>query len=762
MLAAVEVEWPRPTVLIVDDNTRLRERLAVALAEAGFDVLTATNGRDALDAIDKQVPDVIVSDVKMPEVSGHEMLTVIRHDPLLRDIPVIFVSGMGETEDIVAGLWLGADDYVSKPFRMPELEARIWSKLERRPVPSDAGPGRLARIYSEAAFQAEADRELVRALRSGRPSSLAVIQFAELDRVRARLGARLQHALEQQITDLLLTDSRDSDGVGRYGEGRFALLLPEAGGRGVEIRIRRLHRLVVNHTFEVNGERLHLTPISGYAEFGSAATTEEVFRRALIAMDHAADRLDLEPVAYVPAMGDVRATDDDPGSTAHPEAAHPWHEPFRLPLQIALVHIAGVALPFVGFVLLAESGHDITPVTYLLVVATLLLTAILIWAEGFAALRQHEPPEAVGEPPPITAIIAAYLPNEAATIVETVESFLRVEYPGEVQVILAYNTPRNLPVEAILQRIARRDARFQLLRVAASTSKAQNVNAALVETTGEIVGVFDADHHPAPDAFVRAWQWIADGYDVVQGHCAIRNGAESEVARTIAVEFEVMYAVSHPGRARVYDFGIFGGSNGYWRASLLRGTRMHGFMLTEDIDSSLRTVAAGHKILSDPGLLSHELAPVTVRAMWHQRMRWAQGWFQVSRNYLGIGMRSKHLSIRQKLGLVYLLGWREIYPWLSLQMWPIIAFSVWKHGSLRQIDWLVPIFVMTSLLTLSSGPGQVIFAYLLATPEVRQNRRWFWIYLLIGPFYSEFKIIIARVAQIKELMGERQWKVTPR
>jgi cellulose synthase/poly-beta-1,6-N-acetylglucosamine synthase-like glycosyltransferase len=111
---------------------------------------------------------------------------------------------------------------------------------------------------------------------------------------------------------------------------------------------------------------------------------------------------------------------------------------------------------------------------------------------------------------------------------------------------------------------------------------------------------------------------------------------------------------------------------------------MHGFMLTEDIDSSMRVVEAGGKIASDPTLLSRELAPVNLTALWNQRMRWAQGWFQVSRKHVLRGLRSSHLSIRQKAGLFYLLGWREIYPWVSLQMIPIVAFWATRPGGLIQ------------------------------------------------------------------------------
>jgi cellulose synthase/poly-beta-1,6-N-acetylglucosamine synthase-like glycosyltransferase len=311
--------------------------------------------------------------------------------------------------------------------------------------------------------------------------------------------------------------------------------------------------------------------------------------------------------------------------------------------------------------------------------------------------------------------------------------------------------------------MARRDPRILPLKVENSTSKAQNVNAAMSHVTGEFVGMFDADHHPEPGAFRRAWRWLSNGYDVVQGHCVIRNGDASLVARTVAVEFESIYAVSHPGRTAMHGFGVFGGSNGYWRTSLLAQTRMHGSMLTEDIDSTLRVLASGSKIASDPALVSYELAPTNVSSLWKQRARWAQGWFQVSRKHLSLTFRSPHLSARQKSGLAFLLGWREIYPWLSLQMFPVLAYTAYRDGGITQLNWLAPSLILATLFTLAVGPAQTLFAWRLAVPEIRERSSWFWSHLLVSSLvYTEWKNIIARIAQIKELVGESQWNVTPR
>ncbi|GCE04700.1 hypothetical protein KDAU_20290 [Dictyobacter aurantiacus] len=429
-------------------------------------------------------------------------------------------------------------------------------------------------------------------------------------------------------------------------------------------------------------------------------------------------------------------------------------------VKIVFPPLLSLVIPFMIYDLCAQYLFDISHFMYNVVVISLLVTAYFITIEALSALRiEHPKPVETDTYPPASAIVAAYLPNEAETIVETVEHLLRVDYPGQFQLILAYNTPRYIPVEETLREIARRDPRFLLLKVQNSTSKAQNVNRALSEVTGTFVGIFDADHHPALSSFTRAWHWLAQGYDVVQGHCVVRNGDSSWVSRLVAVDFELIYALGHPGRTRMHGFGIFGGANGYWRTELLRKTGMDHSMLTEDIDSSIRALQQGSKIAYDPLLISRELAPETLKALWNQRMRWAQGWFQVTLKHLTLTLRSPHLSLRQKLGIFHLLGWREIYMWLSVQIVPILAFQLLRED----IKWFAPLFVLSSLFTLSIGPLQVLLAYAVAAPDVRQHRRWFIFYALMSMFFfTGFKNHIARIAHLKEALGEREWKVTPR
>lgn len=744
-------------ILVAEPDPHRRERLVTALREAGYRAVDAADGAGALARLDEAVPDLVIAAAELPGVDGLALIERLRATAATRGVPAILLTDDATQAGLVEGFRRGADDRLPGVPDLAELLARTWARLERPPVPRDLLPrdGQLG-VLGEHAFRRPLEREVKRAGRTGRPGCLAYLALAELPRLRERLGEQVEAELAVQVAELITRDGRATDLVAHGRDGRFAVLLPETDADGARYRLGMLAQRVVGHTFVAAGEPLRLTPAIGFAMFAKGTTADRLGVQALLALDPALDQLDLQPVRYDPRAHGLHLTGGAPRWWARL-----WRHA-RVPIQLALAQVIAFVLPFLFYVAMAALGFDVSHVLYLIVAAALLITAYLLWIEGLLALRREDPPAVPDDAyPPASAIVAAYLPNEAATIVETIEAFLRVDYPGPLQVILAYNTPRDLPIEAALREIAGRDPRFLPLRVPGSTSKAQNVNAALAHVAGEFVGVFDADHHPDRQSFARAWRWLAHGHDVVQGHCVVRNGDASWVARLVACEFETIYALNHPGRNRLHNFGIFGGANGYWKTELLRQTRMHRFMLTEDIDSSLRVVEAGYKIVTDPQLLSRELAPVTLRALVQQRLRWSQGWFQVALKYTWRTMRSRRLSVRQKLGFFFLLPWREIYPCLSVQMVPLLAFWAWHYGP-GSIHWFVPLFVLTSLFTASTGPGLALLSLLVAAPEIRRRRGWFLFYLATVFVYGSLKNLVVVIAQLKELMRERQWVVTPR
>ena len=123
------------TVLVVDDEPTLRETLAEALEADGLRVITAADGREALERFRADPPDLVLLDLMLPQVSGIEVCRIMRRESA---VPIIMLTAKDSEIDKVVGLELGADDYVTKPFSLRELLARIRSQLRR--LDGQAGP----------------------------------------------------------------------------------------------------------------------------------------------------------------------------------------------------------------------------------------------------------------------------------------------------------------------------------------------------------------------------------------------------------------------------------------------------------------------------------------------------------------------------------------------------------------------------------------------------------------------------------------------
>jgi DNA-binding response OmpR family regulator len=120
------------TVLIVEDDDELREILQAEFELEGLTALTATNGSEAVTAVRELKPDLILMDLMMPVMDGIEATKIVKGNEETKHIPIIMLTAAGNKEDIVAGLEAGAIDYITKPFFMPELKARLRSVLQHK------------------------------------------------------------------------------------------------------------------------------------------------------------------------------------------------------------------------------------------------------------------------------------------------------------------------------------------------------------------------------------------------------------------------------------------------------------------------------------------------------------------------------------------------------------------------------------------------------------------------------------------------------
>jgi two-component system, OmpR family, alkaline phosphatase synthesis response regulator PhoP len=123
---------PKERILVVDDEEDILELVRFNLAREGYDVVVAASGEKAIDIARKELPHLIVLDLMLPGIDGLEVTRILKNNPETRGIPIVMLTAKGEEPDIVAGLELGADDYVAKPFSPRILLARVRAVLRRK------------------------------------------------------------------------------------------------------------------------------------------------------------------------------------------------------------------------------------------------------------------------------------------------------------------------------------------------------------------------------------------------------------------------------------------------------------------------------------------------------------------------------------------------------------------------------------------------------------------------------------------------------
>lgn len=168
------------SILVVEDEPAIQELLRLSLGEAGFDVHAVADAEGAQAEIRRALPDLVLLDWMLPGQSGLALARTLRADARTRELPIIMLTARGEESEKVRGLATGADDYIVKPFSVPELLARVRALLRR------ANPERVATVLSIGDI--ELDREKKRVSRNGRPVDLGPTEYRLLEFLMERPG----------------------------------------------------------------------------------------------------------------------------------------------------------------------------------------------------------------------------------------------------------------------------------------------------------------------------------------------------------------------------------------------------------------------------------------------------------------------------------------------------------------------------------------------------------------------------------------------
>ncbi|MFO8011094.1 MAG: response regulator transcription factor [Dehalococcoidia bacterium] len=173
------------TILVVDDEPRIIEAVSLNLELEGYDVVSATSGEEALKKLTELIPDLVILDVMMPGMDGFETLQKIRE---VSTVPVVMLTVMGEEDDRVRGLELGADDYMTKPFSPRELATRVKALLRRAQMPT-AAPKSEIRVDSNLLIDFSRRKVMVR----GSEVHLRPTEFRLLYHLVSNAGRVLTH-----------------------------------------------------------------------------------------------------------------------------------------------------------------------------------------------------------------------------------------------------------------------------------------------------------------------------------------------------------------------------------------------------------------------------------------------------------------------------------------------------------------------------------------------------------------------------------------
>ncbi len=217
-------------VLIVDDSPSNLMILGEVLTQE-YEVYVASSGRDALKKAALNMPDIILLDIMMPDIDGYEVCRRLKADEATEKIPVIFITSMNSEEDEVKGLSFGAVDYITKPFRLPIVLARIKTHLELKAktdiLENISSRDGLTGIFNRRRFDEGLTTEWKKAMRQKQPLSLIILDldFFKLynDNYGHLAGDECLKAVAETIS---ATIKRAGDLAARYGGEEFVVLLP--------------------------------------------------------------------------------------------------------------------------------------------------------------------------------------------------------------------------------------------------------------------------------------------------------------------------------------------------------------------------------------------------------------------------------------------------------------------------------------------------------------------------------------------------------
>ncbi len=254
-------------ILIVDD-VKMNRRLIATILKEDYKIILASNGEQALERARKHLPDLILLDIIMPRMTGHQVLKQLKNDPLTQKIPVVFLTALTSESEEEEGLLMGAVDYITKPFRPAIIRARVAIHMQlieqHKQLEILTNQDGLTGIYNRRKFDFSLEREWRRSLRNGTPLSVAMIDVDFFKLYNDNYGHGAGDFVLRTIAGILNKNiNRAADVCARYGGEEFALILPELNAEGLQKVCEKCRQSIVSlqipHDFSHAGKHVTVT-----------------------------------------------------------------------------------------------------------------------------------------------------------------------------------------------------------------------------------------------------------------------------------------------------------------------------------------------------------------------------------------------------------------------------------------------------------------------------------------------------------------------
>lgn len=286
------------TLLVVDDNNDNLKFIGNLLEMEGYDPVLANNGYQALSYIEQEKPHLILLDVMMPEIDGYEVCQALKSNTETKDIPVIFLTAKSEPDDLVKGFEIGAVDYITKPFNICELKARVKNHLDlflTRQKLQQANEqlkqtltqleiagitDQLTGLYNRRYFVDKIEYEIGRSKRNVTTFAIIIGDLDDFKQINDMYGHLAGDYVLIEVARMMQESVRSQDIISRWGGEEFIIILPDTDEEGALIVAEKIRTKIADFNFIYESRTLNVTVTFGVTRYGSGLSANDMIKKA--------------------------------------------------------------------------------------------------------------------------------------------------------------------------------------------------------------------------------------------------------------------------------------------------------------------------------------------------------------------------------------------------------------------------------------------------------------------------------------------------